>query len=244
VALRQRYQNPTPNDTVRLRLLTFNSNLPQSVEAIDKIEVYYLDDTAATDTNPDGRTLIRTITEGIVNDAPGSYYYDLDAVSPDFVIGNYLDVWTVLFEVNSTVVPIENVFTLYPRLWYTNVIPIVYDFGFTFQPNRITQGSKKWIIIEIIPNVPRVNELERYYTNLAIAADISITIAAKCDPCLPQEKDLRIVVENAAVEQREKVFAYYWLDTEEMDCGLYDVQFKLLIGGNTYVSEPNQLLIV
>lgn len=243
--LRQRYQNPTLGDTVRLRLLTFNSNLPTNFDSFESVEVFYLDPNEKTEENPTGRTLWETIDPSeIVNDAPGSYYVDLAVPSPQWVIGEYVDVWNSVFEPGVEAFPIENQFTIYPRLWYTTTIPVVYDFQFAFSPNRIVQGSKKWITIEIIPQVPRANDLERYYTNLAIAADITISIAKTCDPCLPQEQDLRLVVENAAVEQREKVFCYYWLDTSEMEGGLYDVWFTLLIGGNTYVSERQQLLLV
>lgn len=245
--LRQRYQNPTVGDTIRLRLMTFNSNLPTNLDSFEKVEIYYLDPDPdeRTAANPDGRTLWATIDPAnIVNDAPGSYYVDLDLPGPQFVVGNYLDVWSAVFDANDPVVKLENQFTVYPKLWYTTTIPVVYDFNFAFQPNRIVQGSQKWITIEIIPQVPRASDLERYYTNLAISSDMTISIAKKCNPCLPQEQDLRLVVENAPVEQREKVFCYYWLDTTEMDGGLYDVWFTLKVGGNTYVSERQQLLIV
>jgi hypothetical protein len=245
MALRQRYQNPTINDTVRLKLFSFNSNLPQSFYAIDKVDIFYKDPTLVSDTNPDGRRLVETVeSSAVVNDAPGSYYVDLSVPGDKYVIGEYIDSWDAIFEENDDPVPVENIFQIFPRLWYTTAIPVVYDFQMSFQPNRIVQGSKKWIIIEIIPNVPKVTELERYYTNLAITADMTISIAKKCDPCLPQEQDLRIIVEDAPVEQREKVFGYYWLDTSDMDGGLYDVWFTLNIGGNVYVSERNQLLIM
>jgi hypothetical protein len=243
MALRQRYQNPAVNDTVRLRFFTFNSNLPESVYSIEKVDIYHKDKTLVSDTNPQGLRLIETVTTGIVNDAAGSYYLDLSIPKNQYVIGEYVDEWSVVFEEDTDAVPVGNLFTIYPRLWYTTTSPVVYDFQMHFQPNRIVQGSKKWITIEIIPNVPRVSELERYYNNLAIAADLTLTIAKKCDPCLPQEQDLRIVVEDAAVEQREKCFGYYWLDTSDMDGGLYDIWFTLKIGGNTYVSERQQLLI-
>lgn len=245
MTLKQRYQNPTVNDTIRLRLLAFASNLPANFYSFDNVQIYYLDPNAKTTENPDGRTLWQTIDPlNIVNDAEGSYYIDLSVPNPQFVIGNYLDVWNTVYEFGGETVAITNEFSVFPRLWYTTTIPVVYDFQFAFSPNRIIQGSKKWLTIEIIPQVPRASDLERYYQNLAISSDITISIAKKCDPCLPQEQDLRIIVENAPVEQREKVFCYYFLDTSEMSEGLYDVWFTLNIGGNTYVSERQQLLIL
>lgn len=244
MATKQRYQNPTPGDIVRLRLFSYNSNLPQNISSVESVKTYYLDPSAVSASNPDGRTLIDTLTSGVVNEDSGSYYLDLTTSSPKYVVGNYLDVWSLVLESGTSAVTFENGFSLYPRKWYTTVLPVVYDFSFNFQPNRFVQGSKKWMIIEIVPRVPRMSDLERYYLNLAIYADLSLTIAKKCDPCLPVEKDLRVVVEDAVVEQREKCFGYYWLDTSEMDEGVYDITFTLNHGGNTYVSEKNQLLIV
>ncbi len=244
MALRQRYQNPTVNDTIRLRLLTFNSNLPQNLNSIDEINIYYFDQFSVTADNPTGKILVDTVPgTSVVNDAPGSYYLDLDLPGPKYVIGRYSDEWSVVFEQNAPLATVAKNFEIFPSLWYTSDIPIVYDFSFCFQPNRLVQGSKKWLIIEIKPDVPKASDLESYYTNLAISSEIKISIARKCDPCLPQEKDLRIVVDEETVEQREKVFGYYWLDTSEMDGGLYDVWFTLEFGGNTYVSERQQLLI-
>jgi hypothetical protein len=240
----QRYQNPAVNDTVRLRLLTFNSNLPQNLQTINTVSIYFFDPYSKTPDNPDGALLVQTVPgTSVVNDAPGSYYLDLPLPGPQYVIGKYKDVWNVVFEPNAPAVDVTKYFEIYPSLWYTSDIPIVYDFNFCFQPARIVQGSKKWLIIEIIPNVPRASDLYSYYTNLAISSNLYITIAKKCDPCLPQEQDLRIIIDQAPVEQREKVFGYYWLDTSEMDGGLHDVWFTLNFGGNTYVSERQQLLI-
>lgn len=244
MALRQRYQNPAVNDTVRLRVFTFNSNLPQNINVVREINIYYFDQFSITAENPQGKILIQTVAgTNVVNDAPGSYYLDLSIPSPQYVIGNYSDEWTVQFEPNANDAVIKKQFQIFPSLWYTSEIPIVYDFSFAFQPNRLVQGSKKWLIIEIRPNVARASDLESYYYNLAISSNLTITIASKCNPCLPQEQDLRVIVDGAAVEQREKVFGYYFLDTSEMAGGLYDVWFTLEFGGSTYVSERQQLLI-
>ena len=242
--LRQRYQNPAVNDTVRLKVFTFNSNLPQNINVVREVNIYYFDPASVTTDNPYGKILVETIAgTSVVNDATGSYYLDLSIPGPNYVIGKYADEWTVQFEPNAPDAIIEKSFEIYPSLWYTSEIPLVYDFSFFFQPNRIVQGSKKWLIIEIRPNVARASDLESYYYNLAISSELTITMARKCDPCLPQEQDLRIVIDNALVEQREKVFGYYLLDTADMEGGLYDVWFTLNFGGNTFISERQQLLI-
>lgn len=241
---KQRYQNPAVNDTIRLKLFTFKSNLSQNISSVESINIYFFDRASITATNPDGKIFIETISgSNVVNDATGSYYVDIDLPGPRYVIGKYSDEWNVIFETNATETIVKQYFEIFPSLWYTTEIPVVYDFSFNFQPARIVQGSKKWLIIEIVPNVPRASDLESYYTNLAISSELKINIAKKCDPCLPQEQDLRIVVDGETVEQREKVFGYYYLDTSDMDGGLYDVWFTLEFGGNTYVSERNQLLI-
>ncbi len=243
--IKERHQNPVVNDTIRLRLFTFNSNNPQNILSIPEIDIYRIDKNTITDTNPDGLVLIQQFpAPAVVQDNTGSYYFDLPIPAPTYVIGNYADVWQTVFEAQTPANLVGNKFSIYPRLWFTDTLPIVYDFNFCFSPNRIVQGSKKYLVIEIIPTVPRVNELERYYENLAIAAQLSISIAKKCDPCLPQEQDLRTIIDNDPVVIREKVFGYYQLDTSTLDGGLYDVWFTLNLGGNTYVSERSQLQIL
>lgn len=244
MSLKQRYQNPVVGDTVRLRLLVYSSNMLDNVKTVEKIDIYLLDPNTCTAENPKGRVLVETIDgSAVVNDEAGKYHYDLVTARPTYIIGNYEDVWTVTLEDETEAVPYDNPFAIYPKLWYASPVPIVHDFSFKFTPNRITKGSIKPLIIQVIPQVPTATELQRYYTNVAIYADLKISIAKKCDPCQPCESDLLTVVDAETVEDREKCTGYYQLDTTEMDCGLYDVWFTLEFGGNTYVSEKNQLLI-
>ena len=62
-------------------------------------------------------------------------------------------------------------------------------------------------------------------------------------PCAPKEEDLRLVIDGATVEYREKCAGYYFLDTTEMDKGIFDVYFELEFGECTYISEKNQLQV-
>jgi hypothetical protein len=242
--MKQRYQNPIVGDTVRLRLLVYSSNTLDNVKSVEKIEIFLLDPNSCTADNPQGRVLVQTIDgSSVVNEEPGKYYYDLEATKPTYIIGNYMDVWTVTLEDETDPVAYDNPFALFPKLWYASPTPIVYDFSFKFTPNRITKGSIKPLIIQIIPQTPTATELQRYYTNIAIYADLKISIARKCDPCQPCEEDLRTLVDGDLVEDREKCTAWYRLDTTEMDCGLYDVWFTMNFGGNVYVSDKNQLLV-
>lgn len=244
MATKQRYQNPIVGDTVRLRMMVYSSNMLNNVQSIEKIDIYFLDPNGCTAENPQGRVLIETIdSASVVNESEGKYYIDLPATHPAYIIGNYLDVWSVILEEETEAVPYDNSFAIYPRLWYASPVPIVYDFGFRFTPNRITKGSIKPLIIQIIPNTPTATELQRYYTNVAIYSDLKISMAKKCDPCQPCEVDLRTVLDEVLIEDREKCQAFYTLDTTDMDCGLYDVWFKLEFGGNTYISDKNQLLV-
>jgi hypothetical protein len=245
MALKDRYQNPVIGDTVRLKFFVLNSNMTAEVDSFNAVRIYYLDPSAIDCSNPDGRTLIQTVLPGsIVNPNQGEYYIDL-YLDPLLYInpGRYIDEWEVVFLPGDTPTNHDQLFQIYPELWYTTPIPIVYDFSFYFQPNRIRFGSKKFIEIEIIPNVPRATDLCAYYENLAIAAQLYVTIIQRCGDCLPCEQDLRTVVDRVAVQYREKNRGFYFLDTTTLDCGIYDIFFELDFGGNVYISDTNQLQI-
>lgn len=242
--MKSRNQNPVVGDSIRLRMLVYSSNNLDNVQSISSVKIYKLDSESISSTNPDGRVLIEEIPgTSVVNEDTGKYYVDISAVKPKYIVGDYLDIWTLKVEDEQEETHFDNKFTIYSKLWYTSTTPIVYDFAFSFIPNRIPKGSIKPLQIQIQPRVPVGTELERYYTNIAIYSDVYINIAKKCDPCLPCEEDLRKVVEDELIEDREKAFAYYQLDTTEMDCGIYDVWFKMEFGGNTYISDRNQILI-
>lgn len=244
-ATKDRYQNPVIGDTVKLQFFVFNSNNYSSVSSINEVRIYYLDPAQCSPSNPDGRTLIETVPGGnVTNIAVGQYQLDL-YLDPALYTqnGRYVDSWSVVFEASEPVAELDHLFQIYPDLWYTTPIPVVYDFNFYFQPNKIRRGSKKFIEIEIIPNVPRATDLFAYYENLAIAANLYVTISQHCGPCIPCEADLRIVVDEELTQYREKNRAFYFIDSTEFDCGVYDIWFKLDFGGNTYVSDKNQLLI-
>ena len=112
-----------------------------------------------------------------------------------------------------------------------------------FRPQKLRKGSKRYLIIEINPNVPKGTDLQRYYENLAIVSDLKVSIEQKCGTCVPQEQDLRMVVDRASVDYREKKFGYFMLDTNEMEVGIYDVWFEMEMGENTYISDRFQLQI-
>jgi hypothetical protein len=99
------------------------------------------------------------------------------------------------------------------------------------------------LIIEIKPNVPTAGDLRKYYENLAIVADLRITIEQSCGDCMPAERDQRLIVEEALVDYREKRYGYYQLDTTDLSCGIYDVTFRLDFGGNIYISDRMHIQI-
>lgn len=241
--MKERYQNPVVGDTVRLRIFTYNSNNLFDVTP-QQVDIYFLDRTLVTELNRDGRSLFQTFdASAIVQDDVGTYHLDVPLTDPAFLIGRYLDIWTYTANTNLPDLTTENTFRVWPQLFYSTPIPVVYDFSFAFHPNKIRKGSKQYLRIEIKPNVPRATDLQRYYENLAIVSDLSITIAQKCGLCVPAELDLRTVVECALVDYRENSYGYYLLDTEDMDPGVYDVTFTLEIGGNKYVSDCQILQI-
>lgn len=240
--MKERYQNPVLNDDIRLRLYSYNSNNRANVSYIEKVEVYYLDPQEISDSNPDGRRIVETIERGLITEEEiGLYSLVINAESERYNIGDYLDVWYVTVQNEST--QIENTFQIYPDLWFTSTTPIIYDFNFAFRPNRLRAKSKRWLMIEISPNVPTKSDLFSYYTNLAIVSPLKIYISQNCGDCVPAEEDLRLVVDGENVELREKCLAYYFLDATEMDCGIYDVWFEMELGESLYISEKQQLQI-
>ena len=60
---------------------------------------------------------------------------------------------------------------------------------------------------------------------------------------MPEEKDLRLLVDSAAVDFREKKYGYYLLDTTDMDAGMYDIWFQLDVGETSHLSETMQFQI-
>ncbi|RDJ35451.1 MAG: hypothetical protein DWQ19_11590 [Crenarchaeota archaeon] len=242
MADKERFSNPVVGDNVTLRLLSYNSNNRASFDSIDKIDIYFLDPDEKTDLNPDGRRLVETIaTADITEDEVGAYSTVLTLNSEQYLIGNWVDIWTAT--VSGDQIEIENNFQIYPNLWFTTPIPIIYDFNFAFRPNRLKKGSKRYLAIEITPNVPNRDQLYSYYENIAITSPVKISIEQECGDCLPAEQDLRLVVEDADVTLREKCMAYYFLDTSDMATGIYNVWFTLELGENVYVSESQQLQI-
>lgn len=244
MALKERYQNPVIGDTVNLRLFVYNSNNLADLESIEKVEIFYLDRSMACAENPDGRRLVDTFegTAVTVEDT-GTYLLAVEVDEKKYPIGKYIDVWTVSASADKPVGDIEQVFQIYSDLWYSTPIPVVYDFNFKFQPNKFRKGSKQYLIIEIFPNVPTAGDLRQYYENLAIVSDLKISMEQVCGDCLPVECDLRLILDDEPVTYREKRYGFYQLDTAEMSCGIYDVWFKLEIGGNTYISNREKLQI-
>lgn len=243
---KERYQNPVINDEIKLRLMAYNANSKTNFTSIEKIDLYYFDPEEKTAENPEGLRLVQTIpAEDVVNTEIGSYSVNFFAEQELFTIGRYTDVWHVTVENESTT--ISNNFEIYPNLWFTSTTPIIYDFNFFLRPNRIKKGSKRWLTVEIIPNVPNGNTLMEYYQNLAIISNIKITIEQECVPCMPSECDLRIVVDNELVELREKCNAYYYLDTTEdgldLKQGMYNVTFEMEFGDSIFISEKQALQI-
>lgn len=245
---KERNQNPVVGDTLNLRLFTYNSNHRQNVDEVDKVEIYQLDPTCVTEDNKEGRRLVATVDGGDVEVSSdpfgGHYKVSVDLESETYVVGSYIDVWHVKFSANQSGT-VTNVFRILSDLWYADSMPVVYDFSFGFRPNRVRKGERRWLTIDVVPNVPSSSDLERYYINLAMASPIKIYVEKLCGDCVPKEKDLRVVVDGQDVEHRRDSEGYYFLDTEalSMDCGIYNVWFELEFGENRFISENLQLQV-
>lgn len=244
MSTKERYQNPVVGDKVNLKLFTYNSNSRVDISEAEKVEIYFLDPQEVSSTNVDGRRLVETFdSNDIIRSNTGEYYVQVEAEGPRYTIGNYLDIWTITpVEGGESVEQTYN-WTIYPNLFFATPLPVVYDFQFRFRPNRLRQGSKRYLIIEITPNVPNQGDLIRYYTNLAIISPLKISIEQACVECIPQEQDLRLVIDSDDVTLREACRAYYMLDTTEMSCGIYNVWFEMEFGESLYISDKQQLQI-
>jgi hypothetical protein len=242
---KERFQNPTCGDTVNLRLFTFNSNSRSNVKEITEVKIYFLDPTQRTDVNPSGATLVETISApSVQNTATGEYLIELYLDTSTYQVGVYQDVWSIVFQDGECASGnITNEFQVYSQLWFTTPTPPIYDFNFNFRPNRVSKGSKRYILIQITPNVPKGADILPYYENLAVNADIRVSMEMACGECLPQEQDLRLVVDRQVVDYRERGYGYYFLDTTQFDEGIYNIWFEVNLGESTFVSEKNALQI-
>jgi hypothetical protein len=98
-------------------------------------------------------------------------------------------------------------------------------------------------LIKVTPNVPQGADLVSYYENIAIVSDIRVSLEMACGECVPAETDLRLVVDRQLVEYREDRYAYWFVDTTQLDEGIYNVWFETTLGENTFVSEKFALQI-
>lgn len=241
----ERYQNPTCGDTVNLRLFTYNSNNRSDVQSIEKVDIYTCDNTLKSSDNPEGLRLVQTIIGAdVVKEATGQYLLQLGLINHLYTIGSYRDVWSVVFEDGEcATAEVANDFKIYSGLWFTTPIPPIYDFNFNFRPNKIKKGTKRYLLIQVVPNVPRGADVLAYYENLAIVSDLRVSIELACGKCVPAEQDLRLVEDRTLVDYREKGYAYFFINTEEYDEGIYDVFFELTFGENTFISDKMGLQI-
>lgn len=238
--VKERTQNLTCGDTVNLRLFTYNSNNRRDVISIETVDIY-----AEDATQPNGWRLVKSIDGSEVShEDTGQYVLSVELTDPLFTIGAYKDVWTVTFETGDcATAQVQNYFHVLSDLWFTTPIPPIYDFKFDFRPNKIRKGSKRYIVIQVIPNVPRGSDLLPYYENLAIVSDLRVSIEIACGECVPAEQDLRLLVDRTLVDYRERGYAYYFLDTTDYDEGIYNMWFELEFGENLYVSDKNSFQI-
>lgn len=238
---KERNQNVTVGDTLKLRQYFYNSNNFADPAEIQKVDIYFFDKEEISEVNPKGLRLLATIDgASLSHDDTGKYSFDL-VLDDKYVIGKYTDVWTVVVEQPNPPITINAQFQIYSNLWYSSPSPINYDFEFKFRPNKLRVGSKRYLTIEISPNVPTGSDLAKYYENLAIASPLRISIEQACGPCLPAEQDLRLIVDNEDVDYRDRGRGLYFLDTTDLDCGIYNVWFEMEFGGNTYISDKQQL---
>lgn len=236
---KERFQNPTCGDTVNLRLFTYNSNNRRNVDSITQVDIYVYDETSVSATNPNGFRLVQTFPgSSVIQEDTGQYLLQVDLNNPLYTIGFYHDVWSVVFQDGACeTAQIKNDFQVYSDLWFTTAIPPIYDFNFNFRPGRLRKGSKRYLLIQVVPNVPHGSDILPYYENLAIVSDLKVSIELACGECVPVEQDLRLMVDRDLVDYREKGYGYYFIDTNDYDEGIYNIWFELVFGESTYISD-------
>ena len=238
MATKERNQNPTVGDQVKLRLFGYNCAAPVDVYEVEKVDIYFLDKQEISDTNVEGRRLVESFPgTSVTHDDTGQYSLTLELTDIKYTIGKYRDIWTVKPKEQLPAYELENIFEVYSDLWYFTTNPVVYGFQFGVRPNRLRQGSRQWLIIDVHPNVPRGTDLERYYQNLIVASPLKINIEMACVDCMPSEQDLRLIVENAPLDFREGCRGFYLFDTEDYDCGIYNVWVEMEFGEAKHISD-------
>lgn len=244
MAEKERYQNPVLGDTVNLRLISFNSNNLFDVYQIQKVEICQVicQDDKCCDVK-ELRPILEVPGSDVVREDIGSYLLKLDVTTPTFTVSKYVDNWYIEPNDSGSILQHKNQFEIFSDLWYFSSTPVIYTFNFEFQPHRIRKGSKQWLIIRLVPNVPRATDLERYYTNLATISNLYIYLEQSCGQCVPEEEDLRLLVDRQLVTRREKVYGYYFLDTTDLECGIYNLWFEMNFAGTTQISPKYQVQI-
>lgn len=241
MAVKERDTNVVCNDTVTLRLYQFNENTASDVQSINKVEIYFLDPYGITCENPDGRKLIQTTAA--TRNATGEYSVAVTLTSPLYGIGKYIDVWYIIYKSGECPGTTKFGFSIGADKWYANSQPYIWSFDFAFRPTRFRKNEKKHIIVEVTPNVPHISDLERYYADLNTYPALYVSLSLRCAECVPVEQDLRTVVERQKIEVRNKRLGYFFLDTTDLDCGIYDIWFDLDMGESTFISPKNQIQI-
>jgi len=242
MAVKQRGQSIRINDTLQLKLFLYNGSVPTDASEIEKVDIYRLFATEQTNENPNGKLLVETVCD-ISHDGDGAYSINTELTSPNYTIGRYSDEWTVTYDETLPSGISEQYFSIQPDAWFADSRPIVYDFEFELLPNKVVSGSKRYLTIDISPSVPKNTDKFNYYRNLVSSSDLYITIEQNCGQCMPEEEDLRKVVDRELVTERDLCLGYYFLDTTDMDCGIYHVWFDLELGPNIYVSEKQPLQV-
>lgn len=236
---KERYSNLTCSDTVNLKLFTFNVNNLSDVQSINNINIYQL-------IEHEQKQLIQTIAGSSVNLLKtGIYELPLFLDPSLYSEGNFQDSWNISFTSNTceNAVIVDNSFKIYPDKWFSTPFPPIYDFSFRFYPNKIRFGSKRNLVIDIIPNVPHGSDILPYYIDLATVSDIRINIELECGRCVPKERDLRLIVDNELVHNRNGRQALYFIDTNEFEEGLYSIWFEVCFGENLFISPKESLQI-
>lgn len=251
MTIRERYQSSVLGDTINLDLFVYQNNLPENLYDIQKVEIYFKDKSQIDSINTEGRMIKAVYNESaIYSVTDGQYRLELYLDDNLYEVGDYIDVWYVKYNsYESEFSKIENNFKIHTDLWQKIDVPFIYDITFSMKPHKISFGSKKYINIGFYPNIIDENILKKFYFNIKDTNNLYIRIE-QIEGCGYDSEyelqNIKTVPEWSSVEFRQDNIGHYLLDVTQngkYDIGIYQVQFKAILGEIEIVSPKFHLQI-
>jgi len=260
MAIRERYQSAVLGDSINLDLYAYNNNSLVDLYEIQKVEIYFLDPSQVTNTNPDGRRLKEIVypPNRIAYWGTGHYRLQLTINDALYEVGNHVDIWYIKSNASeSTFSQVTNNFEVHRELTQTEDRPFLYDVSFSFSPKKVVKNSKRYLKIGFYPSVHSdigvkslaEDQLDQFYYNLKTGGNLYIRIEMM-EGCgyNATYPDANVITdpEWTPVDIRGDNEGYFMIDTTDdgdYNLGVYWVQFKADIQGQEIISDRFYLQI-